>query len=85
MNNIILVYDDDCPFCCWYSRQFVRFGYLPENGRKAFSSLESSLFNQIDVEKSRNEIPLINTTTGKVVYGKETFHLLNGFLKNYTN
>jgi len=69
MRNIILVYDDNCPFCCWYSRQFVRFGFLPNTGRQGFSSADTSLINLIDFEKSRNEIPLIDKTNGQVFYG----------------
>lgn len=69
MKNKILIYDDSCPLCSWYSGEFVRFGFLPEDGRKAFSSLDPSLLAKIDFEKSRNEIPLLDIATGKVLYG----------------
>jgi len=69
MKNKILIYDDNCPLCSWYSNAFVRFGFLPENGRTAFSTLDPELLDKIDFEKSRNEIPLLDTVTGKVLYG----------------
>ena len=69
MKNKILIYDDNCPLCSWYSGEFVRFGFLASEGRKAFSSLDTSLLSRIDFEKSRNEIPLLDTENGQVLYG----------------
>lgn len=67
--NKILIYDDNCPLCTWYSSVFVKCGLLPAEGRKAFSVIDPALFNKIDFDKSRNEIPLIDTMSGKVFYG----------------
>lgn len=69
MENKILIYDDNCPLCSWYAGQFVKFGLLPAEDRKAFSSLEDAYLSKIDFEKSRNEIPLLDTMSGKVLYG----------------
>jgi predicted DCC family thiol-disulfide oxidoreductase YuxK len=67
----ILIYDDNCPLCCWYTKLFVRWGLLLPEHRKAFSMVDQDLLNQIGLDKSRNEIPLLNPETGKVVYGVE--------------
>jgi len=67
--NKILVYDDNCPLCSWYSNLFVRHGFIPKEGRIAFSSLDASFFSIIDVNKGRNEIPLVDLSSGKVLYG----------------
>ena len=67
--NKILIYDDNCPLCTWYSGAFVKCGFLTAEGRKAFSVIDPALFNKIDFAKSRNEIPLIDTISGKVFYG----------------
>src|SRR5687768_1351216 len=67
--NKILIYDDNCPLCTWYTGIFVKCGLLPAEGRKAFSVIDPALFDKIDFAKSRNEIPLIDTPTGKVFYG----------------
>lgn len=69
MKNKILVYDDNCPLCTWYSGLFVKYGFLKPDGRKPFSTLDDSLLSKIDFDKSRNEIPLLDTSTNKVVYG----------------
>src|SRR5258705_8656470 len=69
MKNKILVYDDNCPLCTWYSGLFVKYGFLDTDGRKPFSTLDDNLFSKIDFAKSRNEIPLLDTSTNKVVYG----------------
>ena len=69
MKNKILVYDDNCPLCTWYSGLFVKYGFLNAEGRKPFSTLNVNLLSKIDFDKSRNEIPLLDTSTNKVVYG----------------
>lgn len=69
MENRILIYDDTCPLCTWYSGLFVRCGFLNAEGRKPFSTLDSDLLSKIDFDKSRNEIPLLDTRTNKVFYG----------------
>jgi hypothetical protein len=69
MKNKILVYDDNCPLCTWYSGLFVKYGLLNPEGRKPFSTLDDILLAKIDFDKSRNEIPLLDTSTHKVVYG----------------
>lgn len=69
MKNKILIYDDNCPLCNWYSSQFVKLGFLPKDGRKAFSTLEEKYLLHIDFDKSRNEIPLLDVQTNEVLYG----------------
>lgn len=69
MSDKILIYDDHCPFCTWYAGLFVRSGLLPANGSKPYSTLDPALRSQVDPDRSRNEIPLIDTRSGKVFYG----------------
>jgi predicted DCC family thiol-disulfide oxidoreductase YuxK len=69
MNNKILIYDDNCPFCSWYSGLFVKYGFLNAGGRIAFPTLDDRLLSRIDFDKSRNEIPLLDISTNKVLYG----------------
>lgn len=69
MENKILIYDDNCPLCTWYSGLFVKYGFLNADGRKPFSTLDDELLSKIDFDKSRNEIPLLDTSTNKVLYG----------------
>jgi predicted DCC family thiol-disulfide oxidoreductase YuxK len=69
MENKILIYDDNCPLCTWYSGLFVKYGFLSADGRKPFSTLNNELLSKIDFDKSRNEIPLLDTSSNKVLYG----------------
>lgn len=69
MKNKLLIYDDNCPLCSWYSAQFVKFGFLPKEGRRPFSTIDTTYLNAIDFNRGRNEIPLIDTESKKVVYG----------------
>src|SRR5687768_10026750 len=68
-HNRILIYDDNCPLCTWYTGLFVKYGFLPEGGRRPFSTLDPALLNSIDFTKGKNEIPLLDTPSGKVIYG----------------
>lgn len=71
MHNKILIYDDSCPFCCWYSGLFVKYRFLEQEGRKEFSTLDPGLLDKIDHNRSRNEIPLLDTSSGEVSYGMD--------------
>jgi predicted DCC family thiol-disulfide oxidoreductase YuxK len=69
--NKILVYDDSCPLCAAYTRAFVKAGFLSKEERKAFSTIDEELLLSVNMEKGRNEIPLIDTKTKQVWYGIE--------------
>jgi len=69
MKTQALIYDDNCPLCQWYSGLFVKYGFLKADERIPFSSIDNTMLQRIDFEKAKEEIPLLNVTTGKVVYG----------------
>lgn len=69
MNNRIIIYDDNCPLCSAYTNAFVKAGMIDKTGRKDFSSIDTTLLDAIDVKRSVNEIPLIDTETKQVWYG----------------
>ena len=54
----VLLYDDYCPLCSWYSGLFVKFGLLDAENRIPFSKADIEILTSIDVEKGRDEIPL---------------------------
>ena len=68
-SNKILLYDDYCPLCTWYSAMFVKLGLLKPGNRVAFSSADLSVLTAIDIEKGKNEIPLYDTATYQTLYG----------------
>lgn len=65
----IIIYDDDCPLCSAYTTSFVKTGLIKSENRKNFSTITSNLLQLIDVERSKNEIPVIEVQTNKVFYG----------------
>jgi predicted DCC family thiol-disulfide oxidoreductase YuxK len=65
----VIIYDDSCPLCTWYTGAFIQAGFLDKDGRQSFCSIEPELLKQIDPDRSRNEIPLVNPETGEVLYG----------------
>lgn len=64
-----LIYDSNCPLCCWYTDKFIQVGALDENGRISFNDLDESSVQQLDAHRGRHEIPLLDKQTGKVLYG----------------
>jgi predicted DCC family thiol-disulfide oxidoreductase YuxK len=66
--NKVMLYDDNCPLCKAYTKFFVRAGFLQEKNRIAFSNVNQGEFN-IDWNRARHEIPLVDGDTKKVVYG----------------
>ncbi len=68
-NNYVLIYDDACPLCAAYTNGFVKAGLLNAENRKSFSNCDKNLFTNIDINKSVDEIPLIDQATNKVYYG----------------
>lgn len=67
----IIIYDDSCPMCNWYTGAFVKTGLLQKNGRQAFTNIDPQLLQLIDINTCRNEIPLINTANKTVLYGTD--------------
>lgn len=68
-NTKIIIYDDTCPMCAWYTGTFVKTGLLPKEGRLAFSNVDAALLDVVNLARGKNEIPLIDTATNKVYYG----------------
>ncbi|WP_028123461.1 DCC1-like thiol-disulfide oxidoreductase family protein [Epilithonimonas tenax] len=78
LENHILIYDNDCPMCNIYSKGFIKAGMLDENGREAFSEISSDTKSRIDLQRSKNEIALINTNGNQVIYGLESLLTIIG-------
>ena len=73
-----IFYDRTCPMCRWYTREFIRFRLLDEAGRVSFSDMKATgLDCRIDLERGRNEIPLVDHVSGRTLYGVDAMvHLL---------
>jgi len=62
-NTKILLYDDYCPLCSWYSGLFVKWGLLDPASRVAFSKADLAVLTAIDMERGKDEIPLFDPAT----------------------
>ncbi len=71
-----IIYDDTCPMCNFYTRQFVKMGVLPENGRITFSNLDQNLLQEIDLDRARHEIPLLDSHSHQTIYGLDALTFL---------
>lgn len=73
MKDKIILYDDNCPMCCAYTKAFIKVGLLEEDGRIPFSELaESNLACQLDLDRSRHEIPLVDKNQTETIYGLDS-------------
>src|SRR5688572_20252266 len=79
LKDHVIIYDDECPMCDLYTGAFVKTKMLEKNGREPYSWLPSSLRKQIDPQKARNEIALVNPKTGKVLYGIDSLFTILGY------
>lgn len=68
-DNYVLVYDRNCPFCNWYTKAFIQSGFLNENGRIPYDTIQDNPDYHFDRITARNKIALLNLQTGSVEYG----------------
>jgi predicted DCC family thiol-disulfide oxidoreductase YuxK len=72
-----IIYDDQCPMCVAYTSGFVKWGVLKKEHRVAFSTLHTTGYTaQIDPDRSRREIPLVDLKGGKTLYGVDALLFL---------
>ncbi len=79
LSSKVIIYDDTCPLCNWYTGQFIKTGMLSDQGRKSFTELSAdpNLAAYLDQERSRHEIPLVDKNGGEVIYGLDSLlHIL---------
>lgn len=68
-----IYYDPECKMCAWYTGAMVNRGILQEKGRKAYQELSEKDDLWIDRNRARNEIALVDTHSGRVNYGVDSF------------
>lgn len=76
LKNYTLLFDNACPMCRAYSGAFVKAKILDEKGREAYQQMSAETAANIDTDRARNEIALVNNTTGEVVYGIDSIFKL---------
>lgn len=65
----IILFDQVCPLCCWYTAGFEKLHWLQPGGRQPFPEGLRQWAAQLDPERARHEIPLIDTAGGPTLYG----------------
>lgn len=69
-----LLYDTDCPVCAAYTNGFIQSGMLGQQGRMPFEKGLELYGEILDTDRSRNEIALVNTQNGSVLYGIDSLN-----------
>ncbi|WP_316832361.1 DUF393 domain-containing protein [Pedobacter aquatilis] len=69
LKNHVILFDEDCPMCHAYTKAFTRLNMLPVNGRAAYQNTPAHICPMVDKKRAANEIALVNTATGEVIYG----------------
>ncbi len=78
-DNKVIIYDDSCPMCAWYTGIFVNNQMLPPDGRMGFTEVaHSNLLPQLDLNRARHEIPLVDTNGGETLYGLDAMSHIIG-------
>lgn len=79
LEKFTMVYDSDCPLCMAYTSAFINSKMLDKEGRIPYQQVGGNFCPEIDAERAKNEIALVNRETGKVHYGLDSLLLVLGF------
>lgn len=89
LKNHTLLYDTQCPLCAAYTRGFIRAGVLDPSGRTPYDDGIELYCATVDPVRARNEIALVNTNDGSVMYGLDSLRYIIGhqsaLLKKWLN
>jgi predicted DCC family thiol-disulfide oxidoreductase YuxK len=70
MKDKAIIYDHNCPMCALYTQGFVNWHLLAQENRIPFAQLEQQAFiEQVDWNRARHEIPLVDLQGGQTLYG----------------
>lgn len=69
LKNRKLLIDKDCPMCKIYGKCFSKIGLIDKNTVTPYQTIHDFYANQIDMERAKNEIALLNTETSTTHYG----------------
>lgn len=69
ITNHKLLIDKHCPMCKAYGYCFTKLGIISEDTVRPYQDIETDFSKDIDMERARNEIALLDTESRKSVYG----------------
>lgn len=67
--NHVILFDNECPMCFAYTKAFTKLKMLPTDGREAYQEMPAAICPLVDKKRAANEIALVNTQNGEVIYG----------------
>jgi len=67
--NHVILFDNECPMCFAYTKAFTKLKMLPVDGREAYQEMPADICPFVDKKRAANEIALVNTENGEVIYG----------------
>lgn len=69
LKNRKLLIDKDCPMCNIYGKCFSKIGLIDKNTVSPYQTIHDFYANQIDMERAKNEIALLDTENFTTHYG----------------
>lgn len=69
--EVLIFYDQECPFCQWYSQKLVDFNFLKKSGRLSYQTQSDNYANQFDLNRAKNQLACYIPTQGKTKYGMD--------------
>lgn len=71
LTNKLIIYDSNCKVCSSFRDIVLKFTSIPEAKVKAYKDLNADLSRQVNPDKFKNVMALIDTTGGQTIYGAE--------------
>jgi predicted DCC family thiol-disulfide oxidoreductase YuxK len=71
MARYVLIYDDKCSFCIWYSKALVNTKLLSHADVCGFTNAPANALSLIDFAKADIEVPLYDSLENKIYYGAD--------------
>ena len=68
LNEHYLLYDENCPLCNWYTRIFVKFGFINRESRLSYQKAIENEHFSFDRERAKSEIAYLSGN-GDTLYG----------------
>jgi hypothetical protein len=78
MKNISLLYDEDCPLCRWYTRIFVKYRLLEENGRIPYVDYILQHPGEVNIHIAQTKIACVDHQSHEIRYGIDGLLMLLG-------
>lgn len=66
-----LLYDENCPLCHWYTRMFVKFGFIQVESRQSYQQAIQDDQLSFDKERAKSEIAFVREGEG-TLYGVDS-------------